>query len=125
MLDKDESGMVEFPEFARVMAKRAEVEAIKKKTQEFRDALKVFLQKNTVDLTKKCMQVFDFNGDGKVSAAELGDILTKQGRNKLSDEEVEEMIESVDKVDIVFIKFNHFLFLFFRMMMEWSILMNS
>ena len=53
MLDKDESGMVEFPEFARVMAKRAEVEAIKKKTQEFRDALKVFLQKNTVDLTKK------------------------------------------------------------------------
>ena len=44
MLDKDESGMVEFPEFARVMAKRAEVEAIKKKTQEFRDALKVSLQ---------------------------------------------------------------------------------
>ena len=55
MLDKDESGMVEFSEFARVMAKRAEVEAVKKKTQEFRDALKVFLQKNTVDLTKKCM----------------------------------------------------------------------
>jgi len=82
MLDKDDSGMIEFPEFVRVMAKRAEAEEIKKKTQEFRDALKVF----------------DFNGDGKVSAAELGDILTKQGRNKMSEEEVEEMINSVDKV---------------------------
>lgn len=96
MLDKDESGMVEFPEFARVMAKRAEVEAIKKKTQEFRDALKVF----------------DFNGDGKVSAAELGDILTKQGRNKLSDEEVEEMIESVDKDDDGMVNFDEFIKLF-------------
>ena len=45
-----------------------------------------------------------------MSAAELGDILTKQGRNKLSDEEVEEMIESVDKVKIIFIEFNHFVF---------------
>jgi hypothetical protein len=50
MLDKDESGMVEFPEFARVMAKRAEVEAIKKKTQEFRDALKVSLQQQALSL---------------------------------------------------------------------------
>ena len=41
MLDKDESGLVEFPEFVRVMAKRAEVEGIKQKTQEFREALKV------------------------------------------------------------------------------------
>ena len=41
MLDSDESGMVEFPEFVRVMAKRAEVEAIKKKTEEFREALQV------------------------------------------------------------------------------------
>ena len=40
MLDKDESGMVEFPEFVKVMAKRAEVEEIKKKTKEFEDALK-------------------------------------------------------------------------------------
>ena len=44
MLDKDDSGMVEFPEFVRVMAKRAEVEAIKKKTEEFREALKVKLE---------------------------------------------------------------------------------
>ena len=53
MLDKDESGMVEFPEFARVMAKRAEVEAIKKKTQEFRDALKVSLQKKILLICPK------------------------------------------------------------------------
>jgi len=96
MLDKDESGLVEFPEFVRVMAKRAEVEGIKQKTQEFREALKVF----------------DFNGDGKVSAAELGDILTKQGRNKLSDEEVEEMISSVDKDDDGMVNFDEFIKLF-------------
>ena len=41
MLDRDDSGMIEFPEFVKVMAKRAEVEAIKKKTEEFREALKV------------------------------------------------------------------------------------
>jgi len=96
MLDKDDSGMIEFPEFVRVMAKRAEAEEIKKKTQEFRDALKVF----------------DFNGDGKVSAAELGDILTKQGRNKMSEEEVEEMINSVDKDDDGMVDFDEFIKLF-------------
>ena len=47
MLDKDDSGMIEFPEFVRVMAKRAEAEEIKKKTQEFRDALKVWQQVKT------------------------------------------------------------------------------
>ena len=38
-----------------------------------------------------------------MSAAELGDILTKQGRNKMSEEEVEEMINSVDKVYIIYV----------------------
>ena len=41
MLDKDNSGMVEFPEFVRVLAKRAEVEEIKQKRAEFYEALEV------------------------------------------------------------------------------------
>ena len=41
MLDKDNSGMVEFPEFVRVLAKRAEVEEIKQKRAEFYEALRV------------------------------------------------------------------------------------
>ena len=43
-------------------------------------------------------KVFDSNGDGKVSAEELGEILTKQGKNKLTTEEVDDMISSVDMV---------------------------
>ena len=40
-LDQDESGMVEFPEFVRVMAKRAESARIAQKEQEFREAFEV------------------------------------------------------------------------------------
>ena len=39
--DKDESGKVEFKEFVRVMAKKAENEKIAKKQKEFEDAFKV------------------------------------------------------------------------------------
>ena len=39
-LDQDESGMVEFAEFVRVMAKRAEEAKIFQKEREFRDAFR-------------------------------------------------------------------------------------
>merc|ERR1719411_2370336 len=96
MLDKDNSGMVEFPEFVRVLAKRAEVEEIKQKRAEFYEALRVF----------------DSNGDGKVSAEELGEILTKQGKNKLTTEEVEDMISRVDMDDEGMVDFDEFVKLF-------------
>ena len=44
--DTDESGMVEFAEFVRVMAKRAEESKIKKKEKEFQDAFKVGVNMN-------------------------------------------------------------------------------
>ena len=40
-LDQDDSGMVEFVEFVRVMAKRAEKEKIIQKEEEFKNAFKV------------------------------------------------------------------------------------
>ena len=40
-LDQDKSGMVEFGEFVRVMAKRAEEQKISQKEQEFNSAFKV------------------------------------------------------------------------------------
>ena len=40
-LDQDDSGMVEFVEFVRVMAKRAEEERIALKEKEFKNAFKV------------------------------------------------------------------------------------
>lgn len=39
-LDQDESGMVEFEEFVRVMAKRAEETKILQKEREFREAFR-------------------------------------------------------------------------------------
>ena len=42
------------------------------------------------------IQVFDRDGDGKVSAQELKLALTKSGNMKLTDEQVEEMIAAVD-----------------------------
>ena len=40
-LDQDESGMIEFKEFVRVMAKRAEEAKIMQKEKEFKEAFKV------------------------------------------------------------------------------------
>ena len=42
-LDQDESGMVEFVEFVRVMAKRAEEAKILEKEREFRDAFRAII----------------------------------------------------------------------------------
>ena len=39
-LDQDDSGMIEFKEFVRVMARRAAEEKIKQKEEEFMDAFK-------------------------------------------------------------------------------------
>ena len=46
--------------------------------------------------------MFDKDGSGKVSSAELRHVLTNSGQMKLTDEEVDEMIENVDEVNIFF-----------------------
>merc|ERR1712228_981995 len=79
--DKDDDGMVEFIEFLKVMAGRAEQEKIKRKEKEFREAF----------------QMFDEDGSGKVSAEELREVLTNTGQLNLSQEKVEQMILQVDQ----------------------------
>merc|ERR1711874_5280 len=79
--DADESGKVEFKEFVRVMAKKAENAKIMEKEEEFR----------------KAFEMFDRDGSGKISSAELRHVLTKTGRMKLTEEEVTEMIAEVDE----------------------------
>eukprot|EP00090_Calanus_glacialis_P009105 TRINITY_DN17453_c0_g1_i1.p1 TRINITY_DN17453_c0_g1~~TRINITY_DN17453_c0_g1_i1.p1 ORF type:complete len:193 (-),score=72.28 TRINITY_DN17453_c0_g1_i1:157-735(-) len=95
-LDQDESGMVEFEEFVRVMAKRAEETKILQKEREFREAFRMF----------------DRDGSGKVSSTELRQVLTKSGQMKLTDEEVDEMVEGVDEDHDGMIDFNELVKMF-------------
>jgi len=94
--DSDDSGKVEFKEFLRVMANKAEVAKIKEKEKEFHDAFKLF----------------DKDGSGKISSSELRYVLTKTGSMKLSDEEVNEMIHEVDMDNDGMINFQELVKLF-------------
>merc|ERR1712241_513389 len=94
--DADESGKVEFKEFVRVMAKKAENAKIMEKEEEFR----------------KAFEMFDRDGNGKISSAELRHVLTKTGRMKLTEEEVTEMIAEVDEDQDGKINFNELVKLF-------------
>lgn len=51
--DSDDSGKVEFKEFLRVMANKAEVAKIKEKEKEFHDAFKVIIKMNDIGFTLK------------------------------------------------------------------------
>nr|XP_060632377.1 calmodulin-A-like [Anolis sagrei ordinatus] len=75
-LDTDGNGMVDFPEFLNLLARRMK-------------------NADSEDEVRKAFQVFDKDGNGYVSAAELRHIMTKLGE-KLTDEEVEEMIKEAD-----------------------------
>ena len=98
--DSDGDGNVEFQEFVRVMAIKAENERIAKKEEEYRQAFQVsfyeYTPQNMNLFPLLYIQVFDRDGDGKVSAQELKLALTKSGNMKLTDEQVEEMIAAVD-----------------------------
>lgn len=75
-VDTDGNGQIEFNEFMKMMQnKMQEVDS----DEEIREAFKVF----------------DKNGDGFISAAELRHVMTNLGE-KLTDEEVNEMIKEAD-----------------------------
>nr|XP_056701876.1 calmodulin-A-like [Euleptes europaea] len=75
-IDANGSGTVDFPEFLSLMAKRTRESAGE---EEIRDAFRVF----------------DKDGNGYISAAELRHVMTNLGE-KLTDEEVDEMIKEAD-----------------------------
>ncbi|KYO38833.1 calmodulin-alpha [Alligator mississippiensis] len=75
-VDTDGSGTIDFPEFLSLMAKK------------IRGA-------DSEEDIREAFRVFDKDGNGYISAAELRHVMTNLGE-KLSDEEVEEMIREAD-----------------------------
>lgn len=86
-VDADGNGTIDFPEFLTMMARKMKDTDSE---EEIREAFKVF----------------DKDGNGQISAAELRHVMTNLGE-KLSDEEVDEMIREAD-VDGV--RFSFFFF---------------
>lgn len=92
--DKDGSGTIDFPEFLSLMAKK------------MRDA-------DSEEEMREAFRVFDKDGNGYISAAELRHIMTNLGE-KLTDEEVDEMIREADVNDDGEVNYEEFV----RMMTE-------
>lgn len=75
-VDVNSDGSIDFPEFLTMMARKM------KDTDSEEEIAEAF-------------KVFDRNGDGKISAAELRHVLTSIGE-KLSDADVDQMIKEAD-----------------------------
>eukprot|EP01096_Ripella_sp_DP13-Kostka_P014652 TRINITY_DN6693_c0_g1_i1.p2 TRINITY_DN6693_c0_g1~~TRINITY_DN6693_c0_g1_i1.p2 ORF type:complete len:185 (+),score=81.30 TRINITY_DN6693_c0_g1_i1:78-557(+) len=90
-VDTDRNGTVNFSEFLTMMHKKMRTAD---EEQEIRAAF----------------NVFDKNGDGMISAAELRHVLTNLGE-KLSDEDVEDMIRTADANKDGFVDWNEFVVL--------------
>ena len=75
-VDADGNGEIDFPEFLTMMARKMK-------------------DTDSEEEIKEAFKVFDKNGDGKISAAELRHVMTSIGE-KLSDQEVDEMIKEAD-----------------------------
>jgi len=75
-VDQDGSGTIDFPEFLTLMSRK-------------------MLDTDTEEEIKEAFRVFDKDGNGFISAAELRHVMTNLGE-KLTDEEVDEMIREAD-----------------------------
>lgn len=88
-VDADGNGVIDFSEFLQSTAQKT---------------------KNTIDEAelKEAFRIFDKDGTGGISSAELRAIMTGLGE-KLTDAEVDEMIRETDTGRNGFIKLDHFL----------------
>ena len=75
-VDQDGSGTIDFPEFLTLMARKMQ-------------------DSDSEEEIKEAFRVFDKDGNGFISAAELRHVMTNLGE-KLTDEEVDEMIREAD-----------------------------
>ncbi|XP_027714770.1 calmodulin-A-like [Vombatus ursinus] len=75
-IDTDGNGTIDFPEFLSMMAKKMK-------------------DTDSEEEIREAFRVFDKDGNGLVSAAELRHVMTKLGE-KLTDDEVDEMIREAD-----------------------------
>ena len=76
-VDSDGNGTIDFNEFLTMMARKMK-------------------DTDTEDEIKEAFKVFDKDGNGFISSSELKHVMTNLGE-KLSDEEIEEMIHEADK----------------------------
>ncbi|KAF9667482.1 hypothetical protein SADUNF_Sadunf15G0027600 [Salix dunnii] len=98
-VDADQNGTIDFPEFLNLMARK-----MKKSSSEALDCPEIIDMTNVLYLycdtdseeeLKEAFKVFDKDQNGYISAAELRHVMTNLGE-KLTDEEVEEMIREAD-----------------------------
>lgn len=75
-VDADGNGTIDFPEFLSLMAWKMK-------------------ETDSEDELREAFKVFDRDGNGLISAAELRHVMTNLGE-KLTDEEVDEMIREAD-----------------------------
>ena len=75
-VDADGNGTIDFPEFLSLMARKMK-------------------DTDTEEELTEAFKVFDRDGNGQISAAELRHVMTNLGE-KLTDEEVDEMIREAD-----------------------------
>merc|ERR1712000_241224 len=75
-VDTDQNGTIDFPEFLTMMAKKMQ-------------------EAESEDEIREAFKVFDKDGDGFISAAELRHVMTTLGET-LTDDEVDEMILEAD-----------------------------
>ncbi|KAK3701378.1 hypothetical protein QZH41_008749 [Actinostola sp. cb2023] len=75
-VDIDGNGLIDFPEFLHMMARKIK-------------------ESDTEEEIREAFRVFDKDGNGFISAAELRHVMTNLGE-KLTDEEVQEMIKEAD-----------------------------
>ncbi|XP_036615805.1 calmodulin-A-like [Trichosurus vulpecula] len=75
-IDTDGNGTIDFPEFLSMMARKMK-------------------DTDSEEEIREAFRVFDKDGNGFVSAAELRHVMTKLGE-KLTDDEVDEMIREAD-----------------------------
>ena len=75
-MDADGSGTIDFPEFLKMMANKTKDE-------------------NSEEEIREAFRVFDKDGNGFISPAELRHVLMHIGE-KLTDDEIDEMIMEVD-----------------------------
>ncbi|KAJ6969917.1 hypothetical protein NC653_034470 [Populus alba x Populus x berolinensis] len=98
-VDADQNGTIDFPEFLNLMARK-----MKKSSSEALDCpeildlqyvLYLYCDTDSEEELKEAFKVFDKDQNGFISAAELRHVMTNLGE-KLTDEEVEEMIREAD-----------------------------